>query len=76
MQKKNIYNRREAAEYLSISERTVRRMCASGDFPAPSHVSGQRSFWTEKDLDTVVELVTARAKHASFYHKLSSKQDT
>ena len=67
------YNVREAAEYLGVSTKTVYRMVARGDFPAPAKASKSRDgvrkyrYWTQEDLDKakLTVAIFQRYKHVS-----------
>ena len=59
---------KEIAEYLGVSERTVRRMIAAGEFPEPEKCDGvgkySRRIYTESQLKSVLPVVLRRKKHA------------
>lgn len=55
-------NRRQVAEILAVSERTVRRLVKNGDLSAPVYI-GRAARWCEADVfDYVRRLSQAKTK--------------
>jgi len=42
---------KDLADYLRVDPRTVQRMAAAGELPAPIPVSAKRSRWRRADID-------------------------
>jgi len=50
-----IFDRPDAAKYLSLSLETFSRGVQSGDIPKPRQLAGRRVGWLRKDLDAWAE---------------------
>ncbi len=61
----NLRNRRQVAEMLAVSERTVRRLVTDGEFAAPLYI-GRAARWREADVfDYVRRLSQAPTQQSS-----------
>jgi prophage regulatory protein len=46
---------KKTAEYVALSARQIQRLSASGCFPKPRQLSGQRVAWLVRELDEWAE---------------------
>jgi len=50
-----LFGTREVAAFLAVSQRTIERMVASGEFPPPIRISPGRTRWRQVDVDAWLE---------------------